>query len=311
MGKFAWGGKKGIPFSELPEEEVIAACKAADHDKSGTIDKEEFKEVMGAFGYKQFKEDEVPIFKGLDKAIVRSVDARVRFSRSATARTTDCHCFAVFLIFWIGMLAIAGVAFTKGDPSKLLYGEAWHGATCGKLEFKDKPYTYYPRLEHDVMEFAAWAMVDPDFADPSNFATPGDCVSSCPKKGDDFEMAGESYYVNFDTYLMMGRCFPDYPKNPHYFAKCERYPWRNATSINDIKGGSCTDYMREWGPTYGGDKGSNCSIVGDFLSVTCLTEASHCQTFQDGLNYDPISCCKEAMALTYPLCVDYITGSGT
>jgi hypothetical protein len=31
----------------------------------------EFQEVMARFGYRDFKEEPVPVFKGLDKAIVR------------------------------------------------------------------------------------------------------------------------------------------------------------------------------------------------------------------------------------------------
>jgi hypothetical protein len=59
--------------------------------------------------------------------------------------------------------------------------------------------------------------------------------------------------------------------------------------------------MKEWGAAFGGTPDTNCSIVGDFISVTCLTREKTCSTFQDGLNYDPTYCCQEALALTYPM----------
>jgi hypothetical protein len=106
----------------------------ADHENDGKLTTSEFKEVMAKFGYSDFHETDVPVFKGLDKAIVRSIDGRKRFAREATARTTDCSCFAIFCLWWCGMIAIAVLGFTRGDPSRLMHGQAWWVAPSATID---------------------------------------------------------------------------------------------------------------------------------------------------------------------------------
>ena len=194
---------KGSQFKDLKEEDVLKVCKAVDADNDGMLSPAEFKNAMTKLGFADFQETAVGVFADFDLGIVRSIDGRKRFSRKRTARCTDVGCCCWFLLFWVGMIVIAVGAFQNGDPSKLMFGKDYEGAICGKGKHKDRPLTYYPRLEYDVMNFAKWAMVDPDFADPSKFQTPGKCVSSCPKEGENFHMDGQKYYVNFNSYVLM------------------------------------------------------------------------------------------------------------
>jgi len=36
-------------------------------------------------------------------------------------RCRDVHCVLIFVVYWLGMLAIAGVSLVYGDPLRLVY----------------------------------------------------------------------------------------------------------------------------------------------------------------------------------------------
>ena len=63
----------------------------------------------------------------------------------------DTFCCLLFALFWVGMIVIAGVAFDKGHPQRLLYGTDYQGKTCGTGELKARKYITYPRTAEDFI----------------------------------------------------------------------------------------------------------------------------------------------------------------
>eukprot|EP00164_Ancoracysta_twista_P002520 GFYU01003357.1.p1 GENE.GFYU01003357.1~~GFYU01003357.1.p1 ORF type:complete len:675 (+),score=253.52 GFYU01003357.1:344-2368(+) len=58
----------------------------------------------------------------------------------------DVFFLLLFIGFWIGMLVIGAVAFTKGDPARLVHGTDEYGNKCGMGVNADFPYLYYPDI---------------------------------------------------------------------------------------------------------------------------------------------------------------------
>eukprot|EP00741_Cyanophora_paradoxa_P015466 tig00020892_g14929.t1 len=58
-------------------------------------------------------------------------------------RCRDVLWLVLFIAFWIGMWVVAGFAFNKGDPSKLLYPVDGAGSVCGTT-FPDHRFLFWP-----------------------------------------------------------------------------------------------------------------------------------------------------------------------
>ena len=72
----------------------------------------------------------------------------------------DCLFCALFLVFWIGMIAVFWTAVKQGEPKRLLYGVDYEGNVCGvdnsdkapegfagdpaDLDFTNKTLLYFP-----------------------------------------------------------------------------------------------------------------------------------------------------------------------
>ena len=140
-------------------------------------------------------------------------------------RCTDLLCLILFLVTWAGMVTVAIVSFTKGNPDRFMYPTDYLGQFCGKTgtDVAHLPYAFYPRLNQDVQQqwgtllsgrfwnFRAYTLcVDscPVFAlsDPAQYGGPG-----YPGVGALNASTGEaplSYYAQFDTRPIAKRCFP-------------------------------------------------------------------------------------------------------
>mmetsp|Transcript_2639 Transcript_2639/g.9149 ORF Transcript_2639/g.9149 Transcript_2639/m.9149 type:complete len:816 (-) Transcript_2639:260-2707(-) len=98
-------------------------------------------------------------------------------------KCTDCFFCILFLVFWIVMVAIAGLAISAGDPDRLLYANDYKGRTCGTVnDGGDMTLTkkvYYPRIVEDIVTFAQSG--DPN---PLNIKLYGVCMAECPALGD-------------------------------------------------------------------------------------------------------------------------------
>lgn len=97
---------------------------------------------------------------------------------ATTRKCRDVVCLLLFIVFWIGMLAVAGVGLHFGEPKRLLYGTDYQGTTCGTGNMKDQPLTFYPRMSEDIVEQS----MDSSITSPTDFEFYGVCVSECPKQ---------------------------------------------------------------------------------------------------------------------------------
>eukprot|EP00761_Pharyngomonas_kirbyi_P011687 gb/GECH01011713.1/.p1 GENE.gb/GECH01011713.1/~~gb/GECH01011713.1/.p1 ORF type:complete len:675 (+),score=74.61 gb/GECH01011713.1/:1-2025(+) len=63
---------------------------------------------------------------------------------------TDILCLILFVLFWIGMVIIAGFGFAMGDPTRLVYPSDYEGNLCGYpndgegRNLTERPYLFYP-----------------------------------------------------------------------------------------------------------------------------------------------------------------------
>ncbi|KAF1773448.1 Thioredoxin-like fold [Phytophthora cactorum] len=106
-------------------------------------------------------------------------------------KCTDVLCLLFFVVFWIGMIIIAGVGYKHGKPQRLIYGTDWMGRTCGAqagktdtvpaYDFTDYKYMIYPRLSEDLKALAAAGYSAKQLVNPSTLRKLfGVCVPSCP-----------------------------------------------------------------------------------------------------------------------------------
>jgi hypothetical protein len=86
-----------------------------------------------------------------------------------TRRCRDVPWLVVFLLYWVGMLTIAGLAFREGDPHRLLQGMDDGDQLCGAPatpgtsheDLTSRPYAYFACLQYGKRR-------------------PTVCVSACP-----------------------------------------------------------------------------------------------------------------------------------
>ncbi|KAF4322258.1 hypothetical protein BBO99_00002271 [Phytophthora kernoviae] len=121
---------------------------------------------------------------------------------------TDLFFLILFVVFWVGMIAIAGIGYHNGKPQRLIYGTDWMGRTCGAKADKTDTvpaydlthykYTIYPRLSEDLMALAAGGASAKELASPSTLKKLfGVCVPSCPMLND--SATGSPLYVHAYT----------------------------------------------------------------------------------------------------------------
>jgi len=60
----------------------------------------------------------------------RDPNAPIKYEENRSC--TDCPFLLLFFGFWVGFVIIAGIAFSNGDPNRILYGTDYLGFTCGQ-----------------------------------------------------------------------------------------------------------------------------------------------------------------------------------
>jgi choline transporter-like protein 2/4/5 len=98
-------------------------------------------------------------------------------------KCTDIIWLVLFIVWWIGMLAICGYAAVRGDPDKLIYGLDYNGSLCnggaGTNEGgAGKNFVAYPQLDQDIVSFMS--SYTSGTIDYTNFPLHGICVTKCP-----------------------------------------------------------------------------------------------------------------------------------
>ena len=96
-------------------------------------------------------------------------------SRRSQRRCTDILCLLIFLAFWGGIIFLAYLSATVGDPYEVLYGADYLGNRCGVGAMKDKKYVYFPRADKDIIAQAAIASTM-----PWRVRFYGLCLERCP-----------------------------------------------------------------------------------------------------------------------------------
>jgi hypothetical protein len=141
---------------------IVSAEELFHHvDKDGDelLTDQEFEQAMRLQGHTHQKSLAVLTHRsslfGDAGSVKRTVDGVLRFRRDNTAHATNPGCLCIFLLWWLGMVVIAAIGVTNGDPVKLLFAHDAEGNTCGKGPLRDKKLVYYPRLESDMLKYAA------------------------------------------------------------------------------------------------------------------------------------------------------------
>jgi len=95
---------------------------------------------------------------------------------------TDVFCCVLFVLFWIGMLVVASIAFANGDAKRLLYGTDYNGNTCGDPEvgLDGKFRIVYPRTNEDLLLNMQGGKMNFANMNPLDFKFYGICVEKCP-----------------------------------------------------------------------------------------------------------------------------------
>jgi len=159
---------------------------------------------------------------------------------------TDVLCLLLFIAFWFGTVYISWLSIYVGKPWSVLYGADYLGNRCGRGEFSDRPKTYFPRIDEDIL-----AQADVAITYPWRVAFYGLCVDECPNVslpeacfsnpdgckvydyGPSTERAAEFYYATLPSVSVINRCIPTRVANPDTepdrcaFPQCDNvtYPW--------------------------------------------------------------------------------------
>lgn len=116
------------------------------------------------------------------------------YIKAEERKCTDvCFC-GCFIIFWIVMLVIMGIAAAQGNSDRLMYGTDYQGNICGHdqagvelsaspkvtgVDMTSRKFIYYPRIVEDIVAFAQSGTTD-----PLKIKLFGVCMSSCPQPKD-------------------------------------------------------------------------------------------------------------------------------
>ena len=83
---------------------------------------------------------------------------------------TDILCCLLFVLYMVGMVVVAGIAFQQGAPKRLMYPTDSNGKICG-VEILNKPYLHFFDLTKCVTKG------DVSLTDPTQLAR---ASFSCP-----------------------------------------------------------------------------------------------------------------------------------
>ena len=103
----------------------------------------------------------------------------------------NCWCCGLFWVYWIGMLIIAYVGISTGDPYRLIRPIDYNGNTCGGKGLESKTFMYYPQLAKDALKMYQDTEYATACADATAGCFYGVCVEACPQKG--------TYVCNYET----------------------------------------------------------------------------------------------------------------
>ncbi|KAJ3447974.1 choline transporter-like (slc family 44) [Anaeramoeba flamelloides] len=135
----------------------------------------------------------------------------------------DIFWLILFCAFWIGMIVVASIGFSRGEPKRLYYPTDWKGSICGYdmtnlvEELKEK--------NANLTDVIDWDAQFPDLSEKTRVFFPATdiekefCVKECPTEGEVVDFCGdddpkfESYqdkkeYCKYNSTSYVRRCFP-------------------------------------------------------------------------------------------------------
>ncbi|KAJ6233862.1 ctl-like protein [Anaeramoeba flamelloides] len=129
----------------------------------------------------------------------------------------DVFWLILFIIFWIGMIVVAGLAYSTGTPKRLMYPKDYRGNVCGmdNTKAKDALSSNYTKSELSFLsdtsdlKYVFW---------PHDGSSEEICIDECPTKGDIANpLCDESInnyidkddpYCPYKTESILRRCLP-------------------------------------------------------------------------------------------------------
>ncbi|XP_054636088.1 choline transporter-like protein 2 [Dunckerocampus dactyliophorus] len=105
---------------------------------------------------------------------------------------TDVLCCLLFIVALVGYLAVGIIAWSNGDPRKMLYPTDSDGNFCGQGSMVDKPFLFY---------FSILDCLNPNVLVEFQCPTPQMCVENCPTMAmwlnDAKNQAQKNYYMQY------------------------------------------------------------------------------------------------------------------
>ncbi|KAJ3428598.1 ctl-like protein [Anaeramoeba flamelloides] len=129
----------------------------------------------------------------------------------------DVFWLILFILFWIGMIVVAGLAYSTGTPKRLMYPKDYRGNVCGmdNTQAKEALGSNYTKTELSFLsdtsdlKYVFW---------PHDGSSEEICVDECPSKGDIANplcdksiknyLDGDDPYCPYKTESILRRCLP-------------------------------------------------------------------------------------------------------
>lgn len=100
----------------------------------------------------------------------------------------DVFWLILFILYWVGMFVLAGFAYNRGDPMRLIYGTDMNGDLCGTTNKGGRDNTNLPYLY---------------YLNPIAYNDSGVCIAKCPEET-------TTFLSDFDVKLNKSICAYDY-----------------------------------------------------------------------------------------------------
>eukprot|EP00937_MAST-01D_sp_MAST-1D-sp2_P001535 g1535.t1 len=186
------------------------------------------------------------------------------FDDDEKRKCTDSFFCAFFVLFWLGILVLFGLARQTGDPARLLYATDYRGTTCGTADMLDRKLIYYPRLQEDIIAaFGGDAGAEDDALVAADVRFFGVCVDACPDAGTSVsDHHNRSWQVPLDSANFLFRCLAYNNVTTTRLARC---------ILTEPRATGATRSAAAPGPQYPCGSVSNCRQVLLRQEPACVT----------------------------------------
>jgi len=131
---------------------------------------------------------------------------------------TDVICCLLFAVYVIGMLAVGFLAYTWGDPKKLLFPTDSHGNVCGTGSHADQKYLFFFDLL-ECLPTSVQSVTDVTSLSITGCKTPQVCVKECPTTNWYYKTSNDKSKLFCKDNTPMNQSISDLVDNGH----CAKY----------------------------------------------------------------------------------------